>query len=215
MMSRTKLNFIVDAVAFVAFLFLTTTGVLIHYILPPRTGRFAAIWGLTRHDWGEVHFWLAVVMLAAMGVHLFLHWRWIKAIVSGRPREGSGARLVLGAVGLAALLALAVAPFFGPIEKLERQGRGRNRAQVTREEPGRTQGTEAVRTQETRPVRIRGSMTFRQAARRNGVPSEHILSALGLTDQVSEDERIGHAGRSHGFTIEDVRRIILEYDGGD
>ena len=34
-MKRTKLNFVIDVVAFVGFVGLTTTGVLMRYILPP------------------------------------------------------------------------------------------------------------------------------------------------------------------------------------
>ena len=34
-MNRTTLNFVVDTAAFVGFVLLTTTGVLMHYLLPP------------------------------------------------------------------------------------------------------------------------------------------------------------------------------------
>ena len=34
-MNHTTLNFVVDTAAFVGFVLLTTTGVLMHYLLPP------------------------------------------------------------------------------------------------------------------------------------------------------------------------------------
>ena len=60
-MKRTHLNFIVDVVAFVGFVVLTTTGVLMRYILPPGSGHYSTIWSLDRHEWGGIHFWISVV----------------------------------------------------------------------------------------------------------------------------------------------------------
>lgn len=54
-MKRTHLNFIVDVVAFVGFVVLRTTGVLMRYILPPGSGRYSTIWGLDRHEWGGIN----------------------------------------------------------------------------------------------------------------------------------------------------------------
>ena len=46
-MNRTTLNFVVDTAAFVGFVLLTTTGVLMHYLLPPGSGHHTTIWGWT------------------------------------------------------------------------------------------------------------------------------------------------------------------------
>ena len=51
-MNRTWVNFVIDTVAFVAFVLLTTTGVLMRYLLPPGSGHYTTIWGLDRHEWG-------------------------------------------------------------------------------------------------------------------------------------------------------------------
>jgi hypothetical protein len=45
-MKRVNLNFIVDVVAFAGFVLLTTTGVLMRYILPPGSGHYSTIWGM-------------------------------------------------------------------------------------------------------------------------------------------------------------------------
>ena len=55
------------------------------YILPPGTGarhhgidehtRFLLGWG--RHDWGDLHFILAVIFVILMVIHIILHWKWI------------------------------------------------------------------------------------------------------------------------------------------
>jgi hypothetical protein len=124
-MRRPTLNFLVDALAFGAFVLLTTTGVLMHYVLPPGSGRFTSVWGLDRHAWGSLHFWIAVSFFGILSAHLGLHWRWIASTVRGRQREGSGMRVALGLIGLLTLLALAVAPLLTAVEKVERPRRGK------------------------------------------------------------------------------------------
>jgi hypothetical protein len=116
-MKRPNVDFIVDSLGFAGFVLLTATGVLMRYLLPPGSGHFTTIWTLDRHEWGSIHFWIAIAFMAVLAFHLFLHWRWIMTLMRGRPREGSGARFTLGTVGLMALLALAIAPFLSPVER--------------------------------------------------------------------------------------------------
>jgi len=98
-MRRTTLNFVVDAVGFVNLLLLAVTGVILKWVLPPAPGggggghgygfrggrgsgpgtEQARQWlGLGRHDWGDVHFLLALAFVLVILVHLVLHWTWIK-----------------------------------------------------------------------------------------------------------------------------------------
>ena len=115
-MNRAKVNFVVDAASFAAFVLLLSTGVLVHYVLPPGSGHFYTLWGLDRHDWGGIHFWIAVVFLCTMGFHLFLHWRWVVNMVNGYLREGSGVRVALVIISLLSLLCIAISPFFSSVE---------------------------------------------------------------------------------------------------
>ena len=116
-MKRSKMNSLVDGLSFGAFVFLTSTGVLIRYILPPGSGRFTTLWGLDRHGWGDIHFWVALAFFACLSAHIFLHWKWIVALIKGKKREGSGARVALGIVGVVTVLALALAPLLVPVEQ--------------------------------------------------------------------------------------------------
>jgi len=36
---------------------------------------------MTRHEWGSIHFYLAVVFVVLMVIHIILHWTWIKCYV--------------------------------------------------------------------------------------------------------------------------------------
>ena len=116
MMNRSRLNFIIDAAALVAFLMLAVTGVLIRYTLPPGTGGWAMVWGLNRHEWGTIHFWASVVFFGILLFHIILHFRWIVCMVKGQKTEGSWRRLILGLIGLGVLILFLLAPLLAPVE---------------------------------------------------------------------------------------------------
>ena len=89
-MKRSSINFIVDSISLVVFVFMVLTGLVMEYILPPgsggagpRPGRGAKeikeFLSLSRHDWGDIHFYLAIAFVVLMVVHLCLHWSWVKS----------------------------------------------------------------------------------------------------------------------------------------
>lgn len=194
---RTSLNFIIDAVAFTGFVVLTTTGVLMRYILPPGSGHYSTIWSLDRHEWGGIHFWIALVFFLILALHLVLHWRWIVRVLTGRPREGSGFRVGLGIVGLVAVIALSIAPLLTPVER----------------DTG-SKGVSSLSSGEYEDMEIFGSMTFREVEDMTGVPAAYIINTLGLSETVSEEERMGPLKHEHGFQIDDVREIVKGYKNG-
>ena len=161
-MKRSKLNFIFDAVAFAGFVFLTTTGVLMRYVLPPGSRRFTTIWGLDRHGWGNIHFWISIVFLSILSMHLQLHWRWAMNILTGKPREGSGLRAGLAVIGVVSLLALAITPLLSPVDKTIGSRSGRDLSSVQHGN-----------------VQVWGSMPLQEAEKATGVPTEYIIKILG------------------------------------
>lgn len=85
-MKRTVFNFWIDLVSALSFYLLTLTGLLIYYILPPCgdcTGQrtacqtASALWGLSRHDYGLIHFYLALTSVVLVILHTALHWSWV------------------------------------------------------------------------------------------------------------------------------------------
>ncbi|MEN6338391.1 MAG: DUF4405 domain-containing protein [Phycisphaerales bacterium] len=91
-MKRTTLNFGVDLACFIDLLLLAATGIILRWVLPPGSGgghgygfrggrgptEVTTLLGLGRHDWGDVHFVLAVLFILLILTHLALHWTWIK-----------------------------------------------------------------------------------------------------------------------------------------
>lgn len=119
-MRRQVLNFVIDAAALLVMLAMVATGFLLKWILPPgsRGGQGLQLWGLTRHDWGDVHFWLAIALLVLALVHVALHWAWVCALVArwlGWLTPGSSpitdAKLWLFGIGFLLACALLVAGF--------------------------------------------------------------------------------------------------------
>lgn len=116
-LNRAVVITVIDALAFIGFLFVVSTGVLMRYELPPRSGRALEVLGLNRHEWGDVHFVLSILFLSVLAIHLLLHWRFILGVFRGHVAGGSRWRVLLGLVGLLAVLALAAAPLVAPKEE--------------------------------------------------------------------------------------------------
>ncbi|MBD9355987.1 DUF4405 domain-containing protein [Methylomonas albis] len=83
-MNRTIVNIIIDLVAALLFLGMIATGYLLRYPLPPGSNKSHSLWGLTRHQWGDIHFWISLGLLAVLVIHLALHWNWIVTVIGKR-----------------------------------------------------------------------------------------------------------------------------------
>lgn len=83
-MNRTVLNLTVDFVATLLFLSMIATGYLLRFPLPPGSNKSLSLWGLSRHQWGDLHFWISAALLLVMLIHLALHWNWIVSTIGKR-----------------------------------------------------------------------------------------------------------------------------------
>jgi hypothetical protein len=84
-MDKPKFNFLINAVMFLCLMAMAGLGFLMKYTLPPgrvvqtEYGRNLALsWlGWDRHDWGDIHLYLAFIFLGLLVIHLILHWKQI------------------------------------------------------------------------------------------------------------------------------------------
>jgi hypothetical protein len=128
-MKRATFISLIDVIGFIAFVFLSSSGILLYYLLPPGSGRWAQLWAMNRHEWGSLHLWLAVLFFVLMALHLFTHWRFIIGLFRGHIKEGERLRTALGILGLIAVLLLAMAPLVSTVEVSGDYGGGRQRGE--------------------------------------------------------------------------------------
>jgi hypothetical protein len=84
-MDKSKLNVIIDALMFLCLMAMAGLGLLMKYTLPAgrdvwaKYGRnLAFFWlGWDRHDWGDLHLYLAFILLSLLALHIILHWQQI------------------------------------------------------------------------------------------------------------------------------------------
>jgi Domain of unknown function (DUF4405) len=141
MMDKPKLNFIIDALMFLTLMALAGLGFLMKYILVSgrdawtKYGRNLALsWlGWDRHDWGDLHFYLAFALLILLVFHLFLHWRQILAYFH-HLFPHPGLRFKIALIFLLLSLLLIYFPFMITPDVQERGGGGgrggRSRSQM-------------------------------------------------------------------------------------
>ena len=102
-MRRAPARLWLNVITFVNFVALAATGAILRWVLPSgsagwhgigkgwRGGRAVLesvnadsprpnlLFGWGRHYWADLHFWLAVLLVANVILHIILHWSWIRS----------------------------------------------------------------------------------------------------------------------------------------
>ncbi len=108
-MTRGAAILVVDLLAGALLAALVATGAIIQFALPPGSNRTSVLWGLSRHDIGRAHAIISAGLVAAIVVHVALHWRWLVTALWKRTRwPDLPARREQGLRALAHTVALAV-----------------------------------------------------------------------------------------------------------
>jgi len=209
-MRRSTFNLAVNTIALVLFAAIVATGLILEYRLPPGsgggegrgtgTGIALSIWGLTRHDWGWVHFILALAFLTFMAIHVINHWSWVRSMLKpeATPPRSIRRTMLVGATCLAMLL------LFLPVALTPRREIATSSAAVLGS--GSAQSMEdGAGLQQLDGNLIYGSLTIREVAGRTGLSVERINSTLDLDAGLSDDERLGRLLRGKGITMHEAR----------
>ena len=90
-MSRTTLNFLLDALLLMIFLAIAWVGSVLQFVFPPGTGADGwLLWGYGFDDWSNLQFNLFGLLAFGILLHLMLHWSWICGVVSSRLSKWRG-----------------------------------------------------------------------------------------------------------------------------
>ncbi len=206
-MSKNKTKFIVDTIGYFSFLVLLSTGIVMKYIVLPGSRRVegdaTSLWNLTRHEWGDIHFWASVVFVLSLLIHMWLHWSWISSTLGRYARI----KMRIGVVAALILpLMIAVLPLFGP--------RGTEDDDAHRRRGGRSENIGSIYEGEGRgsngpaTFHIRGRDSLEEIARNSGVKTDDILTELGLPADTPRNERLSRLRDLYGFEMHEVRDVV-------
>jgi hypothetical protein len=78
-MKKNDWKYLLDALLFVDLCSIAAIGLLLAFVIPsgraPDTSKYFL--GLHRHDWGNIHLYLALFLLVLLVLHLWLNWTWV------------------------------------------------------------------------------------------------------------------------------------------
>ncbi len=127
-MKKNCWNIIIDALSLLVFVSMISTGILLKFVLSPGSGRVEMLMkgggkfektidmlmGLTRHEWGEVHFYISIAFLALLVVHLILHWNWIQCVSFGSKNNPQPLKRKIASIGIIVFIILSlIFPWIG------------------------------------------------------------------------------------------------------
>lgn len=210
--TRSQFNFLIEGTTLLVLMLMIATGLILEFRLPPGSGGEGAalhggggrplltLAGLSRHQWGAIHFYLALGMLLFLVLHVELHWRWIWGLAQGADpgqRKARGRTFLIVSI---LFLALAGLPWLVPLHGNEPLDRER-----TNQSDERGAVTEEAGVNPT----IYGAMTLNEVAHAAAVSLSEVAECLGVQGPVSGEERLGPLTRRLGIGMAEARKRIM------
>lgn len=115
-MKQSELTRWIDLASFVVFVVMVSSGLVMEYSLPTRS-HGSTLLTLTRHQWGDVHYYVSLGFVILMSSHLFVHGKYITHAIAGRASREHRYRLAIGMVCFIALIAMAAIPLLAPVQE--------------------------------------------------------------------------------------------------
>jgi hypothetical protein len=78
-MKKNDWKYLLDSLLFVNICSLAAIGLLLAFVVLAGKGSYSDKYflGLHRHDWGDLHLYLSLFLLALLILHIWLNWTWI------------------------------------------------------------------------------------------------------------------------------------------
>lgn len=80
LLKKNDWKYVTDALLFVDLCSIAVIGLLLAFVIPSKKGVPEAskfFMGLHRHQWGDVHLYLSLLMLGLVILHVWLNWSWV------------------------------------------------------------------------------------------------------------------------------------------
>jgi hypothetical protein len=235
MKHKSKINFIIDILMFVAMMAIGGIGFLMKFILVPGSQRWEIygdnvdlfLWGWDRHQWGSVHLILGCVLLGLLFLHIVFHWSQIKSMFRNLIHNKS-LRIVLAFLFVIMSTVLFLFAFVIDFEVVTpRRGEGGHRVELSRLEVEKLSvsqrkknvshisalkaGHEDRDTHQESLIEVYGSMTLREVENEYKVPVDSIKKFFGIPLRISYNESLGRLRRRYDFHMSDVEQFIEKY----
>ncbi|MBN2495514.1 MAG: DUF4405 domain-containing protein [Deltaproteobacteria bacterium] len=215
-MNRMKWNYLIDVVLFALMGAVAFIGILLGFFTaegPVADQGRKYVWGLHRHQWGDIHLWLSIALVVFVILHVLLHWSWIKSCTRKLLRSAAVlvAILVLPAllIGAAWLLSDEDASYQGYGARTGPRGSHSERPEAQAHETEVAHGSK-----DPKQVEIHGRMSLAEVEKETGVSAQAILDELGLPAGAPLDSRLGRLRREHGFSMDKLRAVISSLSKG-
>jgi Domain of unknown function (DUF4405) len=78
--NKNTLKYLIDTILFIDISSIAVIGLLMGIVIPKGGGREGThnyFLGLHRHQWGDIHFALSLLLLGLLVFHLWFNWTWI------------------------------------------------------------------------------------------------------------------------------------------
>ena len=223
-MQKYKLNFTIDVLMLILMMGLAGIGFLLEYVLvhgqeiPAQYGMNVDLYlfGLDRHDWGDIHLIMAYILLGLLVLHILLHWKTICVSFKRIIPDVTPRKIITPIFVISNLFLLTFFLFFKPeFREFERGlGRGRNisAAEKQKEEPVHASSA----AQEIKSLNTESSQTNtnpkysgnigRNTIQKSDSASVKFQEKLGYIEQVHSEE--SHIRENHSKELKMVRGMF-------
>jgi hypothetical protein len=204
---KSTINLCIDIILLLLMMSIAGLGFLMKYVLLSGDQRNLvygqkvdlSFWGLTRHQWGDIHLILSVIFLLLLLIHIILHWKMIVCVFQRMiPYKSMRIYITVALTSIGLLLFLL--PFFIQPDISQR-------VSVLQNPENRNKQHQNISVNN---YPVQGNMTLREAADQYNVPEDFIAKGLNIAASLT-NEKIGRLRKQYGFTLEEISKIISEY----
>ena len=109
-MKKGIIKYFVDVSMYIVLSSIAILGLLMEFVISSGQSANKYFLGIHRHDWGELHFFLGLLFLVLLSVHIYFNWPFI--LQSTRNQFGEKSKNVLVGIGTAWIGILFIAWIF-------------------------------------------------------------------------------------------------------
>ena len=168
---------------------------------------------MDRHEWGNVHFIISMILTFLLVVHIILHWKQVVHIFSCLLPVKSVRIFCAGSFVLVTAV-LCLLPFFIDPTLVERNGLKAHvhckqtieQQQVLNQTKEHTSNAVDEHVKE-HSLPIYGYMTLKQVSIKYGVPEKELAQHLGVPIEKNE-MHLGYLRKHYDFTMSELRDFI-------